>query len=179
MKRKDLKAIEGLTAEQIDAVLDLHQKDEDAHKKVLEEKDDTIKTMNTQVEDLRGKMKSFEGVDVEKMQEELDSWQNKFDTEIAKKDKQFAKEKLFANYKFSSNMAKKATMEDFEEKDLKFENGKFLGADDYFKSLKETDPDVFASEKNKSTGMEQGGHAGSEVDGVTKAMQELNPNLKF
>ena len=73
-------------------------------------------------------------------------------------------------------------MQEFDEKELKFENGKFLGADDFFKELKESDPGIFKEEQQqkKKTGFEHGGNPPEDDDDpVTKRFKELNPDIKI
>ena len=73
-------------------------------------------------------------------------------------------------------------MQAFDEKELKFENGKFLGADDFFKGSKESDPGIFKEEQQqkKKTGFEHGGNPPEDDDDpVTKRFKELNPDIKI
>ena len=182
MKREDLKAIEGMTDAQIDAVMGLHGKDAEAWKAKEKEKNDTIQKAQEQVKTLTDQIKEFDGVDVEKLKKDAEDWEKKYNEGMAAKDKEFAKTMLFQGYEFTSNGAKKAAMAAFDEKNLNFENGKFLGADDFFKELKEEDPGAFKEEKepepNKKTGLQHGGNPAPEMDEVTKRFLEKNPDLK-
>ena len=182
MKREDLKAIEGMTDAQIDAVKSLHGKDAEAWKAKEKEKNDTIQKAQEQVKTLTDQIKEFDGVDVAKLKKDAEDWEKKYNEGMAAKDKEFAKTMLFQGYEFTSNGAKKAAMAAFDEKGLSFENGKFLGADDFFKQLKEEDPGAFKEEdpepQIKKTGLSHGGNPAPEMDAFTKRFLEKNPDLK-
>lgn len=187
MKREDLQKIEGLSDDQIKSIMDLHQKDVTDWNKRIDDQNATIKTRDKTIAELTTKVKEFDGVDVKKLQEDLRGWETKYNEGLAAKDREFAKQLLFNNYTFSSNMAKKAAMAEFDEKELKFENGKFLGAEDFFNQLKESDPGSFKEAekggngggKGGSTGLQHGGSTGGDDDPVTKRFLELNPGLKI
>ncbi len=185
MKREDLQKIEGLTKEQIDAIMGLHQVDVTAWNAKIDEQKGIVKERDATIVDLTDKVKKFDGVDVTKLQNDLKEWQTKYDEGLTAKDREFAQELLFRNYEFSSDMAKKAAMMEFNSKELKFENGKFIGADDFFKDLKEKDPGAFKEtnpnpNSQRKTGMEQGGTGGNEGDDpVTARFKELNPDIKL
>ena len=53
------------------------------------------------------------------------------------------------NLKFSSNSARKSFMNDLKAKELKFEDDKLVGFDDFVNSYKESDPDAFIEEKKE------------------------------
>lgn len=98
-------------------------------------------------------LKKFEGVNVENLQGEITKLKEdlgKKDTEyketIAKMEYDGALSKYFDGYKFTSELAKKAAMDEFRKKELKLENGQFLGGDDFMKQLKEANPTAFESD---------------------------------
>lgn len=182
MKREDLQKIEGLSKEQIDLIMNLHQADVTTWNKKIDDQKAIVKERDTTITELTEKVKKFDGVDVAKLQQDVKDWESKYNTDIANKDKEFAKTLLFNGYQFSSELVKKAAMQAFDEKELKFENGKFLGADDFFKGLKESDPGIFKEEQQqkKKTGFEHGGNPPEDDDDpVTRRFKELNPDIKI
>lgn len=178
MKREDLKNV-GLTDEQVQAIMDLHKVDAESWKA---EKQGFIKAQ----QELNDKLKGFDSVDVEDMKKKLSEWQKKYDSDMLKKDKDFAMAELFRGQKFSSKYAEKAIKEEFEARNLEFKDGQFLGADDFFESLKKSDPEAF----EKSSGDPEIEHKDSSglnlkpkgelksLSGVEEMFYQLNPDLK-
>lgn len=188
MKREDLQAIEGLTDDQINNIMNLHQKDVTDWNKRLNDQKEEITKRDTTISDLSEKVKKFDGVDVEKLQNDIRDMEEKHKKELAAKDRDYAKKLYFDKLPFASNLARQAAMAEFDTKDFKFENGKFLGADDYIAELKKSDPSAFKTDEPNgptgiqiSTGMEHGGSTGKDddLDGVTKKFMELNPDIKL
>lgn len=101
-------------------------------------------------------LKAFEGVDVENLKGEITT----LGTQLQNKETEFNKklaeiefnsnlETFFSSYKFTSDLAKKAAIEDFKKKEFKMDNGKFLGGEDFMKELKELNPTAFESEEDE------------------------------
>lgn len=196
MKREELRAIQGLTEEQINAIMDVHQNDVNSW-------NTRFQTQQTQIKDLNDKIQKFDGVDVTKLQAEVKDWQTKYDKDMAAKDKDFAKQMYFNGIQFTSNLAKSAAMAEFDKKNLEFKDGKFIGADDFIADLKKDNPTAFVTgnsnggegngQQNQnqpspqpqnnnpfSSGMAQGSATGSdELDPVTARFKELNPDIEI
>jgi predicted nucleic acid-binding Zn-ribbon protein len=161
MKREFLEGLEigeekvKLSKEVVDSIMA-------EHGKVFKEKDEQYETLTTekdglktQLGELNTKVKDLSKVDAEGLQAKLDEMNAKYDTdtnELRKKlsDQSYEyKVKDATNgLKFSSESAKKAFMSDLKAKELKLENDKILGFDDFVNSYKETDPDAFAKEED-------------------------------
>lgn len=195
MKREDLKKIEGMTDEMIQAVMNLHQIDANSWQSQKQ-------TYIQKETELNEKLAKFDGVDVEALKKDLSDWQEKYKNDLLQKDIDYAKADLFKNYKFSSSYAKKAIERDFDEKGLKFENGSFIGADDFFKNALASDPGAFVQDQQDGTEGSEGSSSGSTtppagtgsasssgidlgrngtpktLTGVEKRFYELNPDLK-
>lgn len=88
MKREDLQKIEGLSKEQIESIMNLHQVDAEQHKKDLEAKDTQIRTKEAKITELSETVKKFDGVNVSELQQEVKDWEKKYgeDMAAAKKD---------------------------------------------------------------------------------------------
>ena len=90
----------------------------------------------------------------EELQKQLDALNEKYknDTEalnskLTAQETEFAAEKLFGEYKFSSERVRKSVLEEFKGKGFKLENGTFLGGKEYLEELKKTEPTVFAADE--------------------------------
>lgn len=111
---------------------------------------DTIATANAEIE-------SYKSMDIDGIKQAAADWEQKaaqFKAD-AEKAQQDAADKITAmeydnavnsyvsGLKFTSEYAKKGFVEDFKAKGFKLEDGKFLGADDYVKGVREKDPATF------------------------------------
>lgn len=183
MKREELKAIEGITDEQIKAIMDVHQNDVNSWNQKFQ-------AQQAQITDLNNKVKEFDGVDVAKLKQDLADAQTKYNSDMAAKDKDFAKQMYFNGIQFTSNLAKTAAMAEFDKKELEFKDGKFIGADDFIEDLKKDNPTAFVTEDSNnggqsqqqnpfSSGMQQGSATGSNLDPVTARFKELNPDIEI
>ena len=76
MKREDLKAIEGLTEEQINAVMRLHGLDEAAHQA-------TVQGLQAQLTTAQEGLKAFDGVDVNDLRSQITNLTNQLSTQAA------------------------------------------------------------------------------------------------
>ena len=102
-----------------------------------------------------GELKEVAG-DAEVMQEKIKALedenkvaQEKASAQLDQMKKDWATEKYFEGFEFTSDLAKAAAMQQFKEKEFKREDGKFLGADDFMKELAEKNPTAFMSEEDK------------------------------
>lgn len=80
MKREDLQKIEGLTKEQIDSIMNLHQDDVNTWTTKLANKDTELKTEKGKVTTLTADLEKFKDVDIE----ELRNAKAQYDTEKEK-----------------------------------------------------------------------------------------------
>lgn len=159
MDRKFLKDLKveglenGLPADVIDAIMKEYGTS-------IQSKDQEIETLKTekdglsnQLKEANTKIEGFKDVDVNKLNEEIESWKTKYNTdtenlkkEISKKDYDFKLNEVVKDLQFSSNGAKKSFIEDLKAKELKFEDDKLIGYNEFLKSYKESDPDAFKKE---------------------------------
>lgn len=101
-------------------------------------------------------LKSFEGVDPAKMNEEIEKYKQQaeqlkadYEKQIADRDYADLVDKAVANLKFTSNSAKKAFVAELNSDKLKVKNNTLIGFDDFVKAYKETDADAFSIEDVK------------------------------
>lgn len=109
-------------------------------KKLLKEANDTIQT--------------YKEMDIDGIKKSVTDWETKYNTDTKalqeKLDAQateFAAKEYMSKFQFTSPLAAKAAMSEFMAQGFKRgDDGKFLGADDFMKSMKESNPGAFVVE---------------------------------
>lgn len=155
MKTDELKAW-GLTDEQSEKVMAQYGKDvsklQKENEKLTADRDKEKERADTAEETL----KKFDGVDLETMQAELVTWQQKakdaekdYADKLAQRDFEDALKEEIGGYKFTSEAAKKAIMAEIREAGLKVKDGKILGLSDLLAQMKEKDASAFVDEKQE------------------------------
>lgn len=155
MKTDELKAW-GLTDEQSEKVMVQYGKDvsklQKENEKLTADRDKEKERADTAEETL----KKFDGVDVETMQAELATWQQKakdaekdYADKLEQRDFEDALKEEISGYKFTSEAAKKAIMAEIREAGLKVKDGKILGLSDLLAQMKEKDASAFVDEKQE------------------------------
>lgn len=76
MRREDLRAIEGMTDDQVEAVMRLYGKEEQAHQQAMQQ-------LQTQLDTAREGLKAFEGVDVPGLQQQVKDLTTKMEQQSA------------------------------------------------------------------------------------------------
>ena len=114
------------------------------------------KDLENQLKETNDKMQELSKVDTEELKQQIVDLQKKYEDDTkALNSKYEAREydiKLndyTKDLKFSSNSAKKSFMSDLKAKELKFEDDKLVGFDDFVNSYKENDPTAFMEEKEE------------------------------
>ena len=107
-----------------------------------------------QLKEANAAIESYKGMDIDGIKKSADEWKSKYEADTASLQEQmkqqeynYEAERYLSKYKFSSELAKKAALADFREKKFQFQDGAFLGADDYMKQLKESNPTAFVDEE--------------------------------
>ncbi len=121
--------------------------------KVEGERDNYKEQLDTAQETL----KSFEGVDLATIQSELSTWKTKaenaekdYNAKLEARDFEDALKTDIERYKFSSNAAKNAVIEEVRKAGLKAKNGKILGFDDLMETIKAADASAFVTERDEN-----------------------------
>ena len=155
MKTDELKAW-GLTDEQSEKVMAQYGKDvsklQKENEKLTADRDKEKERADTAEETL----KKFDGVDIETMQAELATWQQKakdaekdYADKLAQRDFEDALKEEIGGYKFTSEAAKEAIMARIRGAGLKVSDGKILGLSDLIAQMKEKDASAFVDEKQE------------------------------
>lgn len=167
MKREFLKEL-GLEDSVIDKVMAENGKDVEKQKKDLDKANEKIKNLETEVDtnkktldEANSQIEKFKGMDIEGIKKSADDWKSKYETfeseaktqkeEFEKKIKaqeyEFSAKEFINGLTFTSDFTKNAFLKEFMGQELKLNEGKFLGAEDYINQFKEKNPGVFADEK--------------------------------
>ena len=164
MKRDFLKNL-GLTDEQVNSIMAENGKDIEKHKADLDkakqesEKINTeLQGVKTQLDDANKQIQDFKDMDIEGIKKSADDWKAKYDADtealkkqMSMKEYDYSLDKYLSGHEFVSDFTKKAFIEEYKNKELKLENGKFLGGDDFIKEFKEANAGVFKEVKTEST----------------------------
>lgn len=109
--------------------------------------DDQLKTANVEIQ-------SYKEMDIDGIKKKATEWEAKYNDDTKalqeKMDQQtydFEAERYLGKYKFRSELARKAALSEFREKKFQLQDGTFLGADDFMKQMRESDPDAFAEDE--------------------------------
>jgi len=153
MRTEDLQAI-GLDEEQIKKVFELNGKDVKAEQKKTEKAEAERDQYKERAEAAEKTLKSFDGVDVGKLNKDIADWKAKaeaaekdFKDQLYKRDFNDALNAKLAEIKFTSEMAKKAVAAEIMEAGLPMKDGEIMGLDDVIKKIKEKDATAFAPDK--------------------------------
>lgn len=168
MKRDFLKGL-GLEDEVIDQIMAEHGKTVNAIKGDADTLKASIGGKDTEIEGLKAQiakrdadieaLKKSSG-DVEAIRAQLGELQGKYtaDTEALTKqltdqktafERKSASDKFFNNVQFSSELAKRAAMSEFEKAALELKDGSYVGGKEWLEKLRKDAPDAFKAEEEK------------------------------
>lgn len=192
MKRDFLKEL-GIEDAVIDKIMAEHGKTVEKQKSNTEkEKQDSEKVkaeleeVKVQLEEANTQIQGFKDMDIEGVKKSADDWKAKYEADTkALKEKQskmeydFGVKEYLSQFDFVSDFTKKAFIEEFKSKEFKFEEGKFLGADDFINNFKESNEGVFKAveDTQKTTQPYHYEPQGSGEGTVDLAAQALNAVL--
>lgn len=158
MKKEELTAF-GLSEELANKVLALVEKD-------AEKQDKTISALTAERDDFKNRLqtaettlKKFDGIDPQKIQEEIQSYktaaenaEKNFNKQITQRDQKDWINGKLDEYGVSSPYARRQLTSDLmsEESGLKWKDGGFFGFDDFMKSAKEKDNSLYLTAEEKA-----------------------------
>ena len=151
MKREDLQA-KGLTDEQIDFVMSENGKDVEKVKTKLTAAETARDDYKEQLEAANTTIQGYKDMDIDGIKQSVKDWETKYKALQDKLDGQaydFALKEFVNGYQFTSDLVKEAVIAQLKAKEFKLNDGKFLGADDFMKQLKEANPSAFVDEEQK------------------------------
>ena len=159
MKREFLKEL-GLEDDVISKIMK-------EHGKTIQKMDDTIETYRGKISELqtdiatkskdyeelnkehmlsKAKIEEFEKVDIDGLKNSIQEWENKYN----QREYDLSVDKYMQDYKFTSELAKEATISKFKEQKFKLKDGKLDGAEDYMKKFMEENKSAFVIEDNNT-----------------------------
>ena len=157
MKREFLKEL-GLEDDVISKIMK-------EHGKTIQKMDDTIETYRGKISELqtdiatkskdyedlnkehmlsKAKIEEFEKVDIDDLKNSIQEWENKYN----EREYDLTIDKYMQDYKFTSELAKEATISKFKEQKFKLKDGKLDGAEEYMKKFIEENKSAFVIEDN-------------------------------
>ena len=123
-------------------------------KKKFDDLNNDKKELQSQLEEVNTKLQSMSSSDAEKIKKELEDLKAKYDDDTKalndkwnKREREYLVNDLTRDLKFSSNSAKKSFINELIEKNLKIEDGKMLGYEDFLNNYRENDEGAFVPEK--------------------------------
>ncbi len=116
---------------------------------------ENLNNLQKQLDDANNEIKSYKDMDIDGIKQSAADWEDKYNKLIQEqkdaKEKSIRDERVnefFKDTKFSSEMAKKGIIAEFDKKDFKYdeESKSFLGATEWLNNLKEQDKGSFLSD---------------------------------
>lgn len=110
----------------------------------LDAKITEVDGLKQQLDDANAEITSYKEMDIDGIQQKAADWEAKYNADtqalsdkLAQQERNHQIERFFDQYQFSSKAARKGILDEFNEKEFKLDNGKFLGAEDFMKDLME------------------------------------------
>lgn len=107
----------------------------------------------SQLKEANDTIKSYKDMDIDGIKQSAADWEAKYNADTKKladqltdQERSFAAERFLDNQKIKSPLSRKAIMQDFLAQKLELKDGKFVGADEYMKRVREQYPDEFEKE---------------------------------
>ena len=141
MKREFLKGLE-LENEMIDKIMAEHGKTTKKYLDKIDAKDTELGNLQGELKDANDKIKAFAGVDVNGLKSEAEDWKAKYEGLCTDN----AINEYFKDTKFTSELARKATIAEFKEQKFELKDGKFTGADEFMEKFKKENETAFVEE---------------------------------
>ena len=159
MDLKEILKNQGLTDEQISSI-EKEMKDNKVYTTSLENADERYSKAKIKVKDLEKKIeiqdqtiKSFEGgLTKEEAERLVKDNDGKIEAQALQFKKEIATDRLFNEYKFSSENARIGALSQFNKAELKFENDSWVGGKEFLEEMKKNDPNTFQTEQPAPTG---------------------------
>ena len=139
MKTEDLKA-QGFTDEQIKFIMAENGKDIEAEKAKIKVETEKLTKANETIKSLQETVKKFDGVDVEKLKQDLADAETKYNTELSAAKLNYALEARLAKEGAVNSKAVKALL---DKSKISLDGDNLIGIDEQLKVLKEKEKWAF------------------------------------
>lgn len=192
MKREFLTGL-GLEAGVVDQIMTENGKDIEGLKLQLGVQKGLVSDLNGQLTTAQNTIKKYEGVDVDAITKERDTYKSQYEQALKDKDTAVAQVKYdsaldsyLSKYQFSSSFAKDGIRSALADKKLKLsDKGEFEGIEDAMKELQETHKDAFTSSgvgadkpKPQFSSQINGASSGMTNDEYLQSKYKDNPWMK-
>lgn len=141
MKRSFLSEL-GLEEEVIDKIMAEHGKTTQKMKDKIGAMTTELKQTQEELESTSADLKEAKKIDVDKLKSEAEEWKSKYENF----ERDNAVNDFFKDYKFTSELAKKATINEFKAQNFEFKEGKFNGADKFMEQFIKENETAFVKE---------------------------------
>lgn len=181
MKREDVKAkIPGITDEQLNWLMDENGSDINAEKGNAARIQGELDTANTTIKTLQDTVKKYNGVDVDGLQQQITTLQEKYNRDISGLRRDSAIDLALSARRAKNSRAARALL-DLDS--IKLEGDKLTGLDEQLEEIQKENPWLFGEETGAGmqvdTGREHGNGGSAGEDGVFSAFKAMNPGLKL
>jgi len=137
----------GIAEDVANKILAAANKEVDTQKELVTQKTNELQTANTSVMELTGKLKAFDGVDIEALKTEVKNWETKYNTDISNLKLQTAIDKALSGAK-SKDPALVATL--LDKSILKLDDkGDLTGLTEQLDKIRKDKAFLFESEETK------------------------------
>lgn len=187
--------------ETLDAIMDEHGKDVEASKTALTkaqndlaveqastkslteqlaQRDTDIAALKTQAgtsEELQTKLNDLQAQYTKATTDHkaaLEAQAKELQAKLDEQARDHAIEKYFGGVAFTNDLSRDAAIAAFKAKDFKLDNGAFLGADDWLKNLKESNPAAFKPEEGDDQQQQQQGGSAFQNGGLPKFTKPIS-----
>lgn len=185
MKTEELTAL-GLTDEQATQVLAINGKDIEKHKQRITTLEGERDNFKAQFETADAALKKFEGIDPQKLQDEIQTYKTQaeetkksYEKKLTQRDQKDWINKKLDEYGVSSPFARKQLTTDCmsEESGLTWKDGAFFGFDDFMKAAKEQDAGLYQTAEEKAEA-EKAADLKNKAPNFTGPTGEQKPNAE-
>ena len=151
-------------------------------KEKLDAKITELDGVKQQLSDANTTIQSYKDMDIDGIKQSAKDWETKYTQEtqkltaqLAAQERTHALDMFMGGYKFSSKPAENGVRAEFEKKNFTLEDGKFLGGDEFMKSLMENDDSHEDEEGKPFFARGVGGTGGAGGEGVKGKEAPFNP----
>lgn len=181
MKTEELTAL-GLTDEQATQVLAINGKDIEKHKLRITTLEGERDNFKAQFETADAALKKFEGIDPQKLQDEIQTYKTRAEEtkkKLTQREQRDWIDKKLDEYGVSSPFARKQLTTDCmsEEAGLTWKDGAFFGFDDFMKAAKEQDAGLYQTAEEKAEA-EKAADLKNKAPNFTGPTGEQKPNAE-
>ncbi len=108
-----------------------------------------------QLADANREIESYKGMDIDGIKQAAANWEKKYNDDtkalqgqLLDQEKTFAAERYLDGQRIKSPLSRKTILHEFLAKNMEYKDGKFAGADEYMKTVREQYPDEFEPDES-------------------------------